>query len=642
MSSSIYYIRNNATSQIPTNLLILDTETHGAPAPGNIEIHRMLLAWTWRITLDDSGTITRQAWKRWSDSESLGIYVTDEARSKAPLCIIGSNITFDLFASGLLEYLDNAGWTCDTLYDKGLVTILIAVKGDRKIKALAAQNWLQGGVKAWGELIGIAKGEVDFESDDIETVSDYCRKDVEITGRAVLSYMSFVRDHNMGGFALTAAGQAFRCFRHRFMKSRSILHYDQQAYNRFTRAAYYGGRVEAGHIGRLDGEFVKLDINSMYPHVMRSNLYPAKIRQWVRDPSLETVTRKLNTLCCIAEVEVDTDEPAYPIRQGGKLIFPVGSFTTRLCTESLRYALDRGHITKVRQLMTFTRQSMFREYVDYFYNLKQRYKEDGNGVWEKTTKLMLNGLYGKFGERRSHEVSREYIPGIGIERTPGLFEPIEPTDNPPKFDWRYDPEDEPVAPMSRGMTWSLLGTRVTEVGDEEGSGSAPAIAAHVTDYARMLLYRIMQLVGTDRVLYVDTDSLIINASDMSKLTEVIDDKTLGMLKVEGRTTSLEIRGAKDYTFAGDIRRKGIRSSAQVVCRQCRNAIVPDARQCPYCGDYLRTPCFQQSHFPGMYSLLRRGILGSFPIGVITKTLTGSYTKGTIDADGKVSPHHLVR
>ena len=253
---------------------------------------------------------------------------------------------------------------------------------------------------------------------------------------------------------------------------------------------------------------------------------------------------------------------------------------------------------------------------------------------------MLYSLYGKFGERRSHEVSREYIPGIGIERTPGLFQPLENVDGPPKFDWRYDPEDEPVAPMSRGMTWSLLGTRVTEVGDEEGSGSAPAIAAHVTDYARMLLYRIMRMVGVDRVLYVDTDSLIINASDLSKLTEVIDDKTLGKLKVEGRTTSLEIRGAKDYTFGSSIRRKGIRSNAQAVCRQCRNHVSQDARQCPNCGDYLRTACFEQAYFPGMYSLLRRGILGSFPVGVITKSLTGNYTKGKVADDGTVTPHDV--
>ena len=640
MAASIYYIRKNATAQLPTNILFLDTETHGEKAPGNIEIHRMYLAWTWRVTINDSGEVVRESWNVWEDGKSLAEYVEKEARSKAPLCVIGSNITFDLFASGLLECLDHTGWTCDTLYDKGLVTILIAVRDSRKIKFLAAQNWLQGGVKAWGKLIGIDKGEVDFECDDYETVSSYCRKDVEITGKAVLEYMSFVHKHDMGGFALTAAGQAFRCFRHRFMKPRSILHYDQTAYNSFTRAAYYGGRVEAGRIGTLHGNFIKLDINSMYPHVMRENLYPAKVRQWIRDPTVESCKSKVKTLCGIAEVEIDTNEPAYPIRKDGKLIFPTGEFTTFLCTESLRYALERNHITKVRQLLTFTPMNMFDEYVDYFYPLKSQYKSEGNGVWEKTTKLMLNGLYGKFGEKRSHEAHREYIPGIGVERTPGLCQRNAIDKSPSKFDWRYSPDDGPENPMVRGVTWSLLGTQVVEVGDEEGTGSAPAIAAHVTDYARMLLYRFMRMVGHDRVLYADTDSLIIYESDLCKLKGEIDENALGKLKVEGRTSVLEIRGAKDYSFGGDIRRKGIRANAQAICRKCRSVIETKCRQCPECGDYLRTPCFQQAYFPGFYSLLRRGILGSFPVGVVTKSLTQNYTKGVVDHGGKVLPHHL--
>ena len=637
MAASIYYIRKNATAQLPANILILDTETHGTPAPGNVEIHRMYLAWTWRMYIDDSGEITREAWHRWQDCKSLGEYVTQEARSKAPLYVIGSNITFDLFACGLLEYLDNGGWTCDTLYDKGLVTILIAVKDNRKLKICAAQNWLQGGVKAWGELIGLTKGEVNFETDDFETVSEYCHLDVEITGKAFIDYMAFVRSHDMGGFALTASGQAFRCFRHRFMKPRSILHYDQTAYNSFTRAAYFGGRVEAGYIGRLTGDYVKLDINSMYPHVMRNNVYPAKVKQWIRDPSLESCASKVSTLCGVAEVEIDTNEPAYPIRKDGRLVFPTGKFATFLCTESLRYALANGHLTKVRQLLTFTPMEMFTEYVDYFYPLKSQYKKEGNGVWEKTTKLMLNGLYGKFGEKRSHEVHREYIPGVAVERTPGLFDKTPLQKEPPKFDWRYDPSEHEDSPMVRGVTWSMLGTKVTEVGDEEGSGSAPAIAAHVTDYARMLLYRFMLMVGLDNVLYADTDSLIIHEHDLSKLTGVIDNETLGSLKIEGRANSLEIRGAKDYSFGGDLRRKGIRSSAIAVCRQCRAAVDADSRQCGECGDYLRTPCFQQAYFPGFYSLLRRGIMGSFPVGIVTKALTGTYTKGEVMADGRVQP-----
>ncbi len=640
MPASIYYIRPNATSQLPANLLFLDCETRGE-VHGDVELHSMYLAVTWRMRLRPDGSVQREDWRDWSDRRTLCEYVAREARQKAPLYCIGSNITFDLFATGLIEYLEAERWTCDTLYDKGLVTILICAAPDgRRIKFLAAQNWLQGSVREWGELLGLEKGEVTF-TEDHETIAAYCRRDVEITGRAVLGYMGFVREHDMGGFALTAAGQAFRCFRHRFMKHRSILHYDQAAYNRFTRAAYTGGRVECGHIGKLRGEFVKLDINSMYPHVMRNNVYPAKIKQWIRDPSIEAAAAKCAKYCSVAEVELYTDEPAYAVRSTERLLFPVGTFTTYLCTESMRYALAQGHVVKVRQLMTFEPLEMFADYVDYFYPLKARYKADGNGVYEKTTKLMLNGLYGKFGEQRSREISRRHTPDALVTRVPGVYEREALEEEHPKFDWRYEPLTGAEPTYVPGVRWSLLHTTVEEVSVDEGAGSAPMIAAHVTDYARMLLYRYMRLVGLDRVLYCDTDSLIIHAEDVGKLEGVIDATALGALKIEGEATEIDIRGAKDYSFGDDLRRKGIRANAERVCRRCTCRVRDGQRRCSACGERIRVAAFRQAAFPGFYSLLRRGHLGSFPVGTVTKSLTTHYSKGRVNDAGDVSPLVMV-
>jgi hypothetical protein len=640
MPSSIYYIRKNATAQLPSNLLFFDTETQGELI-GEVELHTMYMATSWRVVVGPKGELTRESWRDWDNSSQLCQYIAGEARKKAPLYVIGSNVTFDLFSSGLIEHLDAEGWQCESLYDKGLVTILIATKDGRKIKACAAQNWLQGGVKSWGKLLGIEKMEVDFATDNHDTVLEYCRRDTEITGRAVLGYMDFVRAHDMGGFALTAAGQALRCYRHRFMPDRSILHYDQSAYNAFTRAAYTGGRVEAGHIGQLTGDYTKVDINSMYPHVMRSNKYPGKLRQWVRDPTLERTQQKLDKGLCIAEVELDTDEPAYALRTQDKLLFPLGQFTTFLCTASLQYALDHHHVVKVKQLLTFDSVDLFSGYVDYFYPLKQQYKDEGNGVWEKTTKLMLNGLYGKFGERRSREISREHTPDVCPTREPGLYSRDVMEEENPRFCWRYEPLEESDPEFVRGVKWQLLNTTVTEVGEDEGPGSAPAIAAHVTDYARMLLYSYLQKVGLDDVLYCDTDSIILQTQHLDRLADVIHPDRLGALKVEGREAQLEIRGAKDYSFGGELHRKGIKADAVRVCRKCRIPISEDARACVECGEHVRQVAFRQAQFPGFYSLLRRGLMGSFPVGIITKTLTGNYSKGKVSSSGKVTPHRLT-
>lgn len=617
MSAKIYYLRSNATEAQPTNVLFLDVETRGVPIGGE-EIHKMYIGWTWRVTLDKRAAIVRDQWREWTSSETLYDYITTHTRPKSPLYIIGSNITFDLFASGLAERLHMDGWTASMVYDKGLVTIICLEREECRLKILAMQNFLSGSVEEWGNLLNLPKLEINLVSDDVESVSTYCRRDVEITGRIFLDYLGFVVSHNLGGFAYTCAGQSLRAYRHNFMKYK-ILHYDQYGYNQFVRSAYTGGRVECGFIGKPDGEpFVKLDINSMYPHVMREYTYPTKIRQWVNKPTLKYTRSSLEKYLCIAEVELDTNEPAFPLRVDGKLLFPTGSFTTHLCTESLRYALSIGAVQRVVSLMTFEGADLFSDFVDYFYTLRRQYKEEGNAVYEQSVKLILNSLYGKFGEKRETEIKREPDTELNYYRRPCIV-PIEKVrDEEREIDWHYKGEKDDLVEHVQGTETSAFGMYWLTAGEREGPHSHPAIAAHVTDYARCLLYRFMQLVGLDRVLYCDTDSMIIRERDLERVESKLSESKLGLLKVEGRAQEIELRGPKDYSFGDERRTKGIRANAQ----------------------QIDTDTFEQVYFPSLFGLVRNGRLDGYPIGTIRKTLSRTYGKGNVSTSGRVHPYRL--
>jgi len=595
-------------------VLFLDCETKGDPIDG-VALHKMVMGWTWRVAIGREGAIERESWRFWTDSCDLGDYIVSEARYKAPLYVIGSNITFDLFASGLVEYLRVSGWKAEMLYDKGLVTIIILNREDRRLKFLAVQNFLGGGVEKWGEMLGIPKLEVDLEKDTWDRIKLYCHRDVEITGKVFLQYCDFLRGHDLGGFSPTLSGQSFRAFRHGYMTER-ILHYDQEQVNRFVRAGYFGGRVECRRLGALpEGRYTKLDINSMYPCVMRDTQFPVKLRQWVRDPTIDYARARVSDCVVMAEVDLSTPEPIYPKRYREKLCFPVGEFTTILCTGSLREAFKRGHVQRVKQLLVFTGAELFTSYVDYFYALKQQYQREGKEVWVKVCKLLLNSLYGKFGEKRERELCRCDDPEGAFYRRPVSVPVGAVAEKNAKFDWRYDPEDYPEGDHVPGTEWSAFGTYVLTAGSEEGPMSQPAIAAHVTDYARMHLWGFMERVGVENVLYCDTDSLIIEDRFIPHLEDSIDADTLGCLKVEGSASFLEILGCKDYCFGGQRRKKGIRESAT----------------CNLDGSYT------QPHFPGLYGLLRAGITEGFPIGEITKRDRSEYDKGVIHADGRVTP-----
>ncbi|GAH16471.1 unnamed protein product, partial [marine sediment metagenome] len=85
--------------------------------------------------------------------------------------------------------------------------------------------------------------------------------------------------------------------------------------------------------------------------------------------------------------------------------------------------------------------------------------------------------------------------------------------------------------------------------------SVPAISAHVTDYARLYLWKLIQIADIVNCFYCDTDSLIVNEKGYKNLSKFMDKDRLGWLKVEDVSSCVDIRGAKNYTFGDNTRMK---------------------------------------------------------------------------------------
>jgi len=146
----------------------------------------------------------------------------------------------------------------------------------------------------------------------------------------------------------------------------------------------------------------------------------------------------------------------------------------------------------------------------------------------------------------------------------------------------------------------------------------PAIAAHVTDYARLYLWSLIKKAGRINCFYCDTDSIIVNENGYQKLLDLQDSDKLGKLKVEACSKRVHIRGAKNYVFGKETKIKGIPSSAK------RN----------------KDGSFTYPVFPGMTAELRQGIKEDYRIETQTKYLTGVYDKGEVLPDGRVKPFRL--
>ncbi|GAI25381.1 unnamed protein product, partial [marine sediment metagenome] len=75
------------------------------------------------------------------------------------------------------------------------------------------------------------------------------------------------------------------------------------------RASYKGGRVECFFLGELKNDnYYILDVNSLYPFVMRNNSYPVKYLQISHNIKSDTCRSYLEHKSIIAQVLIDTDE----------------------------------------------------------------------------------------------------------------------------------------------------------------------------------------------------------------------------------------------------------------------------------------------------------------------------------------------
>ncbi|GAJ11499.1 unnamed protein product, partial [marine sediment metagenome] len=248
------------------------------------------------------------------------------------------------------------------------------------------------------DMIDLSKLDVDFGTVSDEQLKTYCRRDVEIIKTVMLQYIDFIESHDLGKFSLTRAAQSFAAYRHRFMDTKINIHTDQDIID-LEQNAYIGARCECFRFGIQEaGPFLSLDINSMYPYVMKMFRYPCRLINYRKNVPLDLAKDILLKFACVADVHLETDVPVYAVKHEQRVSFPVGSFRTFLCTGGLQEAMTRGHLKKIYRMSVYQKDDLFTQYVDFFYNLRSESKQENNPVYVRMLKLFLNSLYGKFAQ----------------------------------------------------------------------------------------------------------------------------------------------------------------------------------------------------------------------------------------------------
>ena len=590
--SGWHRLKRSARVTYPNNMLFFDTESWRIDvADGKRQLH------TLRLGVMCYESLVRGKWvEKWHTFRSpQEFWALIDSYSTRKICIyaFAHNLNFDLFMVDAFGEGLRRGWQVKSLILDQSKMVVKLKRNQTSLCFIDTFNYSKASVEQLGDLLGIPKLSVDFDHTSEEALEVYCRRDVEIIRAFIHTLIEFLKSNDLGGFKATIGGIALNAFKHKLMLSDIWIHRDEKALE-LEAKSYKGGRVECFRLGSYVGKFYYLDVNSMFPFVMKQYVYPYKLIKVVEPASLDGLLRALNSrYLVIADVKVKVDQPCVGVK-AGKLLFPIGEFYTTLTTPELKLVLQHGEILEVKRYVLYEAADLFSAYVTHLYELRKKFKSEGNEVFSEICKLLLNSLYGKFGQKKH----RLKVIADNIDLPSGKYRFID---------------------MNQGKEfWSLVLNGVMYRVEECGYAdhAFPAISSFCGAYARCLLWSYMLKAGLDHVYYCDTDSLIVDEIGYRNLMDHINPDALGCLKIQTEGEYLELRGAKDYRLGDVVKRKGIRKTAKM----------------------KSVDTFTQEKWLKAKSLLGQGLTSVVVIEMQDKRLRYEYDKGTVLADGRVKPY----
>ncbi len=278
------------------------------------------------------------------------------------------------------------------------------------------------------------------------------------------------------------------------------------------RPFYFGGRTECFKPGSWKNISV-FDIKSSYPRAMQE--YHATGADFIRRSDLEGLTREeIQRSFIVIECFADG---CFPLRGEASegLNFPRAFGTYWVTGWEYIAAKDLGLIDdeKILSVRYSKDKITFAEYVEYWFQYKNRHNKKTQPIEYTIGKIMMNSLYGKLAQNPEKYFDYRIVdPG---ERLP-CSDPRINKDGICKIcgfremdhGWTWFTEFEGKTFHRRESLWKYQ-HRFGIEWEAKPLYKNVATGASITGYARASLLRAIHAVGREHVIYCDTDSLVV-------------------------------------------------------------------------------------------------------------------------------------
>ncbi len=587
-----HILRPYKSNEMPSDAIWVDTETNPDIQEDGTEKHYLDFGYAVYRRRGAKNKWSAGDWLRFTTIDEYWEWALSKLHGHCKLYMFAHNWAFDAPVLDVFNQLPERKYELIGSVIQSPPVILRWRGKQQTLVLVDTLNIWRMPLKKLGESIGLPKLKMPKRGASRGAWDKYGKRDTEIIMTACIDWWDFLRDNDLGGFAVTIASQAIRTFRHRFMKH-PILIDDNVTALELARHSLHGGRTEAFQLGKIKGDVYLLDYNSQYPAIMREHYMPIRLLGIYRNVSIKDTKLWVKKYCLTIKCIVKTSEAVYPIVMNKRLVFPTGEYIAYLSTPEIEYGLKHKLIKKVLECNVYERAKLFRDYVDWMYTYKLKCTAEGNEVRTAMTKLLLTNLYGKFAQK-------------GI-----IYKKIEDTEDTDIKVWtEYDVEESTTHHFRQYAKIIEEQDRETESRD-----SHPAIAAHITAHGRMQIWGLMRGCGRGRYYYCDTDSIWVDRAAYEALTPLLDQSKLGFLKLENTSSKVTIWGPKDYIVDDKIVIKGIRKNATKI----------------------RGDIYEQARFTTLIGLLRYGDMSAPIVSQITKHLKRDYKKGVVNKDGSITP-----
>lgn len=334
---------------------------------------------------------------------------------------------------------------------------------------------------------------------------------------------------------ITGAGMAISMFNQVFQEE--ILYASPESIQKLEKKAYKGGRTEVYKKRNEEGtKLYYYDINSSYPSSMMKK-QPIKYIKTIRDLDLKINMNNIGRI-------VETNLYKCNVKYTGNDKFYIPNLLTRtekgevIATKNLNSgyhwgielieAVKNNNEIIIDEEECYESDYLFNEYVNYFYGERCKIKKT-NPAKALFYKLLLNSLYGKFGQMvkpKTELIKDEYrLRKLRHNKNIMIVDEVLMSNGLLKVDYYCD-DDEMI-----------------------NIGCLVRFSSYIAACSRTKLSEFMRVIGHKNIYYCDTDSIQTD-KDMTG-HEMIDENILGKWKLEDKITEAKFIAPKTYYYKND-------------------------------------------------------------------------------------------